>query len=392
MKTAAIVFLAAILSGKSAWSETLDYAVGKALFDRIWTSSPASTQATDGLGPLFNARSCATCHPRGGRGNFEEDKNGRISGTGLILRVGNGKGEGDPVYGAQLQTLAVQGLKAEGYLVRAPAGTVVAEGLTHGRPSPDTRMSGRLAPALHGLGLLQRISRDDILAWADPEDADNNGISGRANYSYDAKGQSVVSRFGWKAGKATVRVQSAAALNADIGLSNPIYPRHEGDCTQAQTDCLGAPHGASPQFEDLEIDTRMFDLIVSFVENIPPPTAVMDAAGRRLFHETGCGDCHRSEFNLQNGDVITPYSDLLLHDMGDTLADGIGDARASGREWRTAPLWGLRNATRFLHDGRARTVREAIQHHQGEARAARASFFRLPEGDKTRLLAFLSNL
>lgn len=392
MKYISAFFAAALLGSGTAWGGSLDHALGKALFDRLWTSAPASTDATDGLGPLFNARSCATCHPKGGRGSFEEDENGRISGTGLILRVGNHSGQGDPVYGKQLQTQAVQGLKAEGRLVRANTGDVRADGLTGGSPGEGTKMSGRLAPTLRGVGSLEAIPQDSVLAWADPEDANRDGISGRANYSHDAQGKTVFSRFGWKAGKASVRMQSAAALNADLGLSNPIFPHHQGDCTASQPECLTAPHGGSPHFENLEIDTRMLNLIASYVENLSSPPGVKDDKGQKLFIETGCGNCHRGEYTLANGDIIAPFTDLLLHDMGDALADGIGDALASGREWRTAPLWGLKNAKRFLHDGRARSVYEAIQYHQGEGEAARKAFSRLPKGDKKHLLAFLFNL
>lgn len=384
----AFAFGLSMVSLNTVEAGDLNHALGKALFDRLWTSAPASTDATDGLGPLFNARSCATCHPQGSRGQFGEGDQGHITGTGLVIRFGNGEGAPDPTYGVQLQTLAVQGLHAEGHMVRKPNGGVVAEGLTYGELDPATRMSGRLAPDLHGLGALQQISESEILAWADEDDADGDGISGRANYAYNAAGERVLSRYGWKAGKATVQTQSAAAMNGDIGLSNPVYPRHFGDCTDIQSDCMNAPHGGSPRFENLEIDSKMLRLIVSFVTNFAPRTGVVDTDGAKLFEQIGCAACHRPLF--EGG--TKPYTDLLLHDMGDDLADGIGDERATGREWRTAPLWGLSNVSRFLHDGRAKSIHEAIAFHGGEAVAARTAFEVLPAQDRERLLTFLSNL
>ncbi len=383
---------AVVLAPASSQADGLDYALGKALFDRLWTSAPASTDATDGLGPLFNARSCATCHPKGGRGTFGEDENGRITGTGLLLRVGDETGAPDPVYGEQLQILAVQGLKAEGHMVRAADGAVEAEGLNYGEPAPATRMAGRLAPDLRGLGLLQQIPEQQILSLVDEEDANQDGISGRANYSANAEGETVLSRFGWKAGKATIRMQSAAALVTDVGLSNPIYPKHAGDCTEAQPLCQSAPHGNSPRFENLEVDTQMLNMIVTFVSGLKPHKSTADEAGRDIFIETGCAACHVPAFTLANGRIIQPYTDLLLHDMGDDLADGIGDGLATGREWRTPPLWGLKYAGRYLHDGRATTLREAIEFHGGEAQRARDAFRALAPADQDKLIRFLSNL
>ena len=286
----------------------LDFALGKALFDRLWTSSPASTDATDGLGPLFNARSCATCHAGGGRGAFQEDENGRITGTGLVLRIGNHRGEGDPVYGIQLQTQAVQGLRAEGTLVRTPTGHVRPQALSQGELHKDSRTEGRLAPALHGLGLLGDVPEEAILAWADPADRDGDGISGRANYDDDGGGQRTIGRYGWKAGEATIKTQSAAAAHTDLGLSNPLHPAPYGDCTPAQQDCRSAPHGNSPRFDDLEIDGTMLDMIVAYVSALPPPEAEADEGGLALFQATGCAACHRPNLPTGDGGTIRAYT------------------------------------------------------------------------------------
>lgn len=373
-------------------ADTLDFAVGKALFDRVWISSPASTDATDGLGPYFNARSCVACHPRGGRGNFTEDEQGKIDGVGLILRLGDGRGAGDPRYGIQLQTQAVQGLFAEGRVVRTTSGTLVPTDLNDGPLHNRTRVSGRLAPSLRGVGLLEMIPAPMILAAVDAEDSNHDDVSGRANMVMDGTRGLQLGRFGWKAGKASVRHQSAAALSTDLGLSNPLFPNHAGDCTRLQTRCLNAPHGDSPRFENLELSSEMVRLISVYVAGLRAPDTSNDTVGDKLFDETGCAACHQPTFVLPNFGVIAPYTDLLLHNMGPGLADGIGDGSASGDEWRTSPLWGLNAATRFLHDGRASTLDAAIILHGGEAEASRDAYTTLSVLDRDRLLSFLSNL
>lgn len=393
MIRAAAVAALAWLAVPPAAAADLEFAVGKALFDRIWTTAPASTDATDGLGPLFNARSCATCHPGAGRAGFSETADGGIDGPGLVLHLGSPDGAADPAYGRQVQIFAVQGLAVEGRLQRMASGAVRLADGRFGPLAPQTGQSGRLAPDLHGLGLLERVPAEAIRAWEDPDDRDGDGISGRANLVYGADGAPKLGRFGWKAGKPSLRLQSAAAMNLDIGLSNPDYPDSYGDCVAAQAECRAAPHGASPRFANLEVDGRMLDMVTAFVAGLPPRAEPKpDAAGAAAFAAAGCAACHRPELPLAGGGRVVAYTDLLLHDMGPALADGIGDGAASGREWRTPPLWGLRHAGRFLHDGRARDLAEAIAAHDGEAAAARAAFQALPEHQRQRLLAFLSSL
>lgn len=386
----------------------LDFEIGRALFERHWAAAPASTQAADGLGPLFNARACISCHPGGGRG-VPFDKLGATL-PALLFRLGSHHADatlaGDPLYGQQIQTQSVAGIGAEAtvsvsfetHSVTLADGTVVElrkpipklDKFAYGALASRTVVSPRLATAIHGIGLLERIPESEILAG-----------KGKPNYVIDPiTGRRALGRFGWKAGVASLEVQDAKALDLDIGLSNPVYRDAYGDCTVKEADCLKMPTGASPQFENLEVPsslTRLIDRFVSEAMLPPVPTAANAETGRKIFAEVGCGDCHTSSFRLPDGRNIAPYTDLLLHDMGFGLADHMAEGRASGKEWRTAPLWGIGQALRagdvgLLHDGRARNVLEAILWHDGEAAQARAQVEQLPAQDRQTLIDFIGSL
>lgn len=264
-----------------------------------------------------------------------------------------------------------------------------------------------------GLGLLEAIPAADILAREDPGDADGDGISGRANIVIDpGTGQSVLGRFGLKAGKATIRDQTAQALLTDLGLSTPLRPAATGDCTPAQTACLAAPNGEDAGIRDgREVDQAALELLTYYAQSLAVPArrGVGDAdvlRGKRLFHDLNCTGCHSPKHVTHrltgtpalSFQLIWPYTDLLLHDMGERLADGLPEARATGREWRTPPLWGIGLAQAvspeagFLHDGRARTLLEAILWHGGEAEAQRDAVIALPAADRNALVAFLESL
>lgn len=388
-----IVVAITALTSTQIHASSLDFALGKALFERIWTPAPSSTDATDGLGPLFNARACASCHADGGRGEFHEDADGSVRGLGLLLRLGDELGEPDKTYGSQLQTLAVQGHIPEGQAVREPSGHLTIKNLGYGPMAPTTRVGGRLSPSLRGLGALSRVDEREILTWSDPDDTNKDGISGRPNRVTDKNGQLLIGRFGWKAGKHSISQQSAAALHGDLGLSSALFSDHAGDCTPAQHRCHQAPHGASERFDGYEIGNQMLDLIVTYVAGLKPPLPlVKNDTGLKHFYKIGCAQCHRPQLALANGELLAAYSDLLLHDMGGDLADGIGDGSATGSEWRTAPLWGMRYATRFLHDGRADNLKDAIAHHGGEALNSSTAFFMLSGVEQDQLINFLSEL
>jgi CxxC motif-containing protein (DUF1111 family) len=419
------------------------FKVGNAIFRKLWISAPSSTTSSDGLGPLYNSRSCQSCHLKDGRGrppagNFPADT---AESTFLRLSIPPQNDEqrkllaehrantiNEPTYGEQLQNLAVQGLDNEGHMhidykevpVTLGDGSVVnlrhptysVDSLKYGPMHPDTMLSPRLAPPMIGVGLLEAIPEADIRAKADPDDKDNDGISGRTAEVWSVEADKpVLGRFGWKAGKASVREQAASAFAGDMGLSTPLSPAPSGDCTKAQPVCLNAPNGNSERDSGLEVGPTLFDHVVFYSQNlaVPPRRNLNDpevARGKAIFYALGCQSCHTPSFttgkvegqpHLSN-QKIWPYSDLLLHDMGDGLADNRPEGVADGREWRTSPLWGIgltqlvSGHTFFLHDGRARNLEEAILWHGGEAQASRDGYAALSKADREALIKFVESL
>jgi CxxC motif-containing protein (DUF1111 family) len=427
-------------SANITFEEEATFRLGNGLFRKNWVSSPSSTQASDGLGPLFNARSCQSCHVKDGRGHPPE---GGVDATSMFLRLARTastqeeKAERaarkvlnfpDPVYGAQLQDLAVPGIAGEGRMkityeerpVTLEDGTVVSlrkptysvEDLGYGPLDPRTTLSPRVANPMIGLGLIEQISPADILAHADPEDRDGDGISGKPNIVRDpATGQLTLGRFGWKAEQASIRQQSADALANDIGISSPEASRHWGDCTGAQKACLAMPTGIQKRLGDAEAPPPVMDLITFYSQNLAVPVRRdVDKpdvlAGKAVFYRLGCTGCHTPKFvtrrdapnKAQSFQLIWPYSDFLLHDMGEGLADGQAVGDATGSEWRTPPLWGIgltktvSGHSFFLHDGRARNLIEAILWHGGEAQKARDRFAAARAADRAALIRFLESL
>ncbi|WP_428674735.1 di-heme oxidoredictase family protein [Roseibium sp.] len=422
------------------FEEEQTFKLGNGLFKKLWTSSPSSTQASDGLGPLFNARSCQGCHPKDGRGRPPLAGEEAVS---LFLRLsvppqteaqrralaaGDMLAVPEPTYGGQLQSFAVSGLAAEGRFdigfeeievpLNGEAAVVLKKpvynvrDLGYGSFAAGTMISPRVAPPMIGLGLLQAIHPGDIEMLADPEDRDGDGISGKISQVRDpATGTSAIGRFGWKASTPTVRAQTAAAFSGDIGISTPERPDNSGDCTEAQQECRGRPHGEQARLGVSEAPDPVMDLVTFYSENLAVPMRrnADDAEvleGKQVFYEAGCPACHQPKFvtsrNAANPahryQLIWPYSDLLLHDMGEDLADHRPVGSANGREWRTPPLWGIgltetvNNHTRFLHDGRARNLLEAVLWHGGEARAARDRVAALSPDDRRSLVRFLESL
>lgn len=415
------------------------FKLGNALFRKLWVSSPSSTAASDGLGPLFNARGCQNCHLKDGRGRPPDGGDSQSMFLRLSIPPPDETAQAlldarampvvpEPTYGTQLQSAAVQGLTPEGRMVidyaavpvtlgdgtvvqlRAPTYSVADLG--YGPLAPGTMLSPRVAPQMIGLGLIEEIPAEDILARADPEDADGDGISGRPNWVRDpASGEIMLGRFGWKAGAPTIMAQSAGAFAGDIGISTPLYNTPYGDCTGAQEACLGLPTGVQARLGDSEAPDPVLPLVTFYSQTlgVPQRRDVDDAqvlAGKQLFYASGCAGCHvpkyvtsrAAEIKEQAFQLIWPYTDLLLHDMGQGLADQRPEADATGTEWRTPPLWGIgltevvSGHTFFLHDGRARTLEEAILWHGGEAQRSRDAYAAMSKTDRDALVAFLESL
>ena len=426
-------------SGNISFEDELDFKVGNGLFKKLWVSSPSSTLASDGLGPLYNARSCQRCHIKDGRGHPPEPNDTNSISMFLRISIPGGPEHDiaeikdyiatapDPNYGTQMQDFGIAGLPAEYSLkidyeeievalsegetasLRAP--TYTAENLGYGPLHPDAMLSPRIAPQMIGLGLLEAIPAADILALADPDDADGDGISGRPNIVWSAEfNQPMLGRFGLKAGSPTVKEQSAGAFAGDIGISSPINPDPWGECMPAQTDCVAAPHGDGDT-RVTEVDAEGLQLVTFYSQNLGVPARrdVNDPQvlrGKQVFYETNCVACHQPNFvthrlvdqHEQSFQLIWPYTDMLLHDMGEGLADNRPEARANGREWRTPPLWGVGMTERvsghtyFLHDGRARNLLEAVLWHGGEAEAQKEAVISMPAADRAALIAFLESL
>lgn len=415
------------------------FLLGNGIFRKDWVSAPSSTQASDGLGPLFNARACQSCHIKDGRGHAPMGPDD--SATSLLVRIsveptpeqaeaiseGRLAAAPDTIYGGQIQDGVVAGLPPEARIrftyepvilalagdesieLRRPKLELVDPG--YGPFADRLRFSARVSPPMIGLGLVEAIAAEDILAKADPDDADGDGISGRANWSLGADGERRLGLFGWKAAQPSIIQQTAHAFAGDMGLSTPILPDHYGDCTAAQAACRAMPHGAQPQFGGEEVPGDLLDLVAFYSRNLAVPARRdIDSpdvlAGKALFYASGCTSCHTPKYvtrrdaghPAQQFQLIWPYSDLLLHDMGPDLADAHTEGLAEGSEWRTPPLWGIGLSqlvdpqASFLHDGRARTLLEAVLWHGGEAQTARDAVIGMSPAERAQLVRFLESL
>lgn len=395
---------------------------GEAFFNSSFQPTPFDSDLRDGLGPLFNSTNCRSCHNSLGRGRppFEGDE----LPVALVVQLGapdvDGNWGPDPVYGVNLNPFATPGVPPEGgvrithrtitgryadgigWVLAEPAYELV--NLAYGEPHPDMAMSPRLAQPVIGMGLLDAVPEEFILSRADPDDADGDGISGRANRVPGPDGRIALGRFGWKANQVSLRAQTTAALASESGITSRDRP--EQNCTASQSACRAGPHGGDPEIADADLEAIVLfqqTLAVPPRQNLDDPEVVRGAG---LFREARCDRCHVPA--MTTGEVpglpqlsnqqIYPFSDLLLHDMGPALADGRPDGLASGSEWRTPPLWGLGRAEEvareafYLHDGRARSLEEAILWHGGEAAYSRAAFIGMSAADRRSLLKFLGSL
>ena len=409
------------------------FELGDSFFEQNWVIAPASTEARDGLGPTFNAQSCSSCHALDGRGRppFSDDD----PEPGLLLRLSlpeefrdlfaadtlaapRGGPVPDPVYGGQLQDRAIHKVEPEGRIVitYVEIHGRYADGTTYtllkpsysigdpafGPPHEALQLSPRVAPSVFGVGLLEAIPVEILELLADPDDEDGDGISGRIHMIWNPDtGQFDVGRFGWKATGPSVLQQSANAFLGDIGITSSIHT--EQNCPEAQTACGEAISGGDPEVSN----DRLGD-VVFYTQTLAPPAArgySARQAGAELFFVAGCHRCHVPKMTTGahpiealSGQVILPYTDLLLHDMGPDLSDDRPVHDASGSEWRTPPLWGIglipavNGHHRLLHDGRARGVAEAILWHGGEAEASREAFRSMSAEDRQALIDFINSL
>lgn len=416
-------------------SRRVDFSVGNSFFRSPWVIAPSTTTARDGLGPLFNTNACQNCHIKDGRGHPPApDASNAVS---MLVRLSIPDAPPyaklieqlgvvpEPVYGGQLQDMSVPGVAPEGKVrvdytpvpVRFKDGTVVElrkpnlqiTQLAYGPMHPDTRFSARVAPPMIGLGLLEAIPDEAILANAEAQAREKNGITGRPNQVWDdARQKTVLGRFGWKAGQPNLNQQNVHAFSGDMGLTTSLRPFD--DCTETQVDCKRAPSGNGPDGEP-EVSDNILRLVLFYSRNLAVPArrdvnSPQVLAGKNLFFQAGCQSCHTPKYTtaanaaepeLAN-QVIRPYTDLLLHDMGEGLADNRSEFKASGRDWRTPPLWGIgltetvNGHTQFLHDGRARDLLEAVLWHGGEAQAAQRQVLSFNAEQRAALLAFLNSL
>jgi CxxC motif-containing protein (DUF1111 family) len=376
-------------------------------------------EPANGLGPVFDNVSCEDCH--------EGDGRGRPPATGeqfaSFLFRGSVRGFGPhggpnpiPGFGTQIQLRAIPGLTPEAsasiaytdstgtfadgsaFTLRVPHYTLIG-GYT--ALPPGVLFSPRSAPAVFGLGLLEAVSAGDVLAMADPRDRNHDGVSGRANVVWDAvKLRMALGRFGWKANTPNLLQQAAGAYNGDMGITSSIFPAES--CEGQYPAC--AAHAP-------EIDPQLVQAVAFYTQTlgVPARRGLDDPTakqGERLFYAAGCNGCHVPTLRTAmlpgvpevSNQVIHPYTDLLVHDMGPALADGRRDFLASGSEWRTAPLWGIglletvNDHTNLLHDGRARGLLEAVLWHGGEATNARERVRRMSAQERDALVAFLQSL
>ncbi|MEZ4299904.1 MAG: di-heme oxidoredictase family protein [Polyangiaceae bacterium] len=398
--------------------------LGNTTFNRNWVQAPASVTSSDGLGPLYNATSCSACHFKDGRGAPPETDTEPMLGLLVRLSVPGEDAHGgplaEPAYGGQFNHHSITGVPPEGscfveyeeiqgtypdgepYSLRRPK--LVFADLSYGDMAPDAMTSPRVAPVMIGLGLLEAIPEADILALADEDDADGDGISGRPNFVWSAGANAaVLGRLGWKANQPNMRAQVSGAFLGDMGITSSVRP--DADCTPSETACAEAPNGGDPELPDDKLDRVVLysrTLAVPARREYDDPDVIR---GKQLFEAAGCASCHVESFQTGpfeieelSNQTIFPYTDLLLHDMGEDLADGRPDYLATGTEWRTPPLWGIglvhvvNHHEYFLHDGRARGLEEAILWHGGEAEPSRESFRAMSAPDREALVRFLESL
>ncbi|MBB5637968.1 CxxC motif-containing protein (DUF1111 family) [Pedobacter cryoconitis] len=412
-------------------ADVINFKVGRSFFHTNWVTAPASTQAVDGLGPIFNTSSCNSCHVEDGRGRTPFSPTEQLSSVLMRLSIPGQDPHGgpnpEPDLGLQFRNNAILQANPDGqvYVVYTNSTVTYPDGSTtilrvpayqfknlrNGHPV-NFMSSPRIAPQLIGMGLLQAVPEATILSFIAANNAKNDGIKGKANYVWNVEKQQVMlGRFGWKANEPDIRQQVAGALSGDIGITTPIFPA--ASLYGIELTLFGSLPDGSNKPGEAELPEPFFTNTVFYTEALAVPQRRnwKDATvvhGKALFVQVACARCHNPEMKTGNfsdvpllsNQTIHPYTDLLLHDMGPDLADGRGDYLASGSEWRTQPLWGIglvnlvnnNNGMFLMHDGRARTIEEAILWHGGEASNSKQAFMKLSKADRDALIKFVNDL
>jgi CxxC motif-containing protein (DUF1111 family) len=396
---------------------------GRSLVRQVWVIPPSENREIAGLGPLYNRISCIACHVGNGRGFAPATLQEPMRTMLVRLSVPGADEHGGPkphaVYGGQLNENGVPGVKGEGraevhyteHAVRLEGGEQVIlrtpvikfVDLAYGEFPPEMLSSPRITPALYGLGLLQAVPEADIVALVDAPKP--KGIKGKVNWVWDeAQQKTVLGRFGWKANQPNLRQQIAGAYVGDMGITSPLFT--EENCTAAQDACKHSPSAGNPELDKAQLDASEFYHFALAAPRQRNADDKLVQRGAALFKQAQCSACHVPQ--LKTGDfaplpalshqTIHPYTDLLLHDMGEALADHRPDYLATGREWRTPPLWGIGLAqkveprTGFLHDGRARSLLEAVMWHDVEGAEAAQTVKNMAAADRNALIKFLESL
>lgn len=393
-----------------AETDRLVFSLGRSQWDDVWKPAPDADVARDGLGPLYSAASCAACHPGGDAApgpRFADDLAGLATRLSLVvlppdLRLGEQiQPFGHAIEGETMPPVLWAGMDrpfgGQIWRLTMPVFQPVPSG-PYGGVSGGHALSGRVPPQVHGLGLLAAVPEAAIAALADPDDADEDGISGRVAEAAGGR----LGRFGWRAERATIAEQVSHAFSRDMGLSTPAFPDPAGDCTKAQAACRAAPDGAGGASGATEVPASVVEQLSDAVFLSAPPTSDPPGGdGADIFREIGCAACHVPSLPVDDPrlpvETAAAFTDLLLHDLGEGLADRDGSGTIIAAEWRTAPLWGVGRRVKsaepsLLHDGRAATLAEAILWHGGEAEAARHRFLGLGDVAKMTLENFLAGL
>lgn len=395
------------------------FIIGNSLFRTNWVSFPSSVEKLQGLGPLFNTRSCASCHQNDGRGSPPLDAKSPF--VGMLFRISDKATGYKPVkgYGDQIQPDGLPGVPGEATptVKYVEVKSTYPDGASftllkpiyqitdpqYG-PLPETTViSPRVAPQMIGLGLIEAITDSDILRNADAEDKNKDGVSGRPNW-ISVDGKKKMGRFGWKANQQSVESQVAGAFAGDMGITSRLH--RNSNCEPEQKLCL-----ESPSAKKMEISDQDLDAVVTYARLLAVPERELInesdiKVGEVLFTEAKCVSCHIPKFTtgesralpILSRQIIFPYSDFLLHDMGEDLADHRPDIEADGNEWRTPPLWGIglihavNKHNRLLHDGRARGIEEAILWHGGEASDSKKTFMSFSQVQRKQLIQFVESL